>query len=60
MSYLYEVARAVQWLEDSRTAEKEPPGQSVRPFPYPLVLLHCVTNYPALPGEVNLRAMRTM
>jgi N-acetylneuraminate synthase len=25
-----------------------------------LVLLHCVTNYPAEPGDVNLRAMHTM
>jgi len=24
------------------------------------VLLHCVSNYPALPAEVNLRAMQTM
>lgn len=26
----------------------------------PLVLLQCVSNYPAAPGDVNLRAMRTM
>lgn len=25
-----------------------------------ITLLHCTTNYPALPGEVNLRAMLTM
>jgi N-acetylneuraminate synthase/N,N'-diacetyllegionaminate synthase len=25
-----------------------------------LVILHCVTNYPAEPGDVNLRAMHTM
>jgi len=25
-----------------------------------LILLHCVTNYPALPSEINLRAMTTM
>lgn len=25
-----------------------------------LVLLHCVTNYPAEPGDINLRAMHTM
>lgn len=25
-----------------------------------LILLHCVSNYPATPNEVNLRAMRTM
>jgi len=60
MSYLYEVARAVQWLEEARAAAKDPPGPSRRTFPYPLVLLHCVTNYPAAPAAVNLRAMQTM
>jgi len=60
MSYLEEVAKAVRWIEEAR----KPAGEIMIPldtqFSYPLVLLHCVTNYPALPGEINLRAMRTM
>ena len=28
--------------------------------PEPLVLLHCTSNYPTAPADVNLRAMRTM
>jgi len=60
MSYLEEVAKAVQWIEEAR----KPAGKMTMPsnnqFSYPLVLLHCVTNYPALPEEVNLLAMRTM
>jgi N-acetylneuraminate synthase len=60
MSYLGEVAQAVQWIEEARMPSRrmEPPSDGR--FFYSLVLLHCVTNYPALPEEVNLLAMRTM
>ena len=60
MSYLEEVAKAVQWIEEARKPDGKMTMYSNDRFPYPLVLLHCVTNYPALPGEVNLLAMRTM
>lgn len=46
MAHLGEVETAVQTIE-----------QSGNP---PLVLLHCVSNYPADPATVNLRAMQTM
>ncbi len=60
MSHLYEVARAVHWIETAGTFTGTSQMVSCEKFPYPLVLLHCVTNYPASPGEVNLLAMRTM
>jgi len=47
MSTLGEVERAV------RTIREVNPGQE-------LVLLHCTTNYPCPPEEVNLRAMLTL
>ncbi len=46
MSTLGEVETAVQTIRDT--------GQ------FELVLLHCVSSYPADPTEVNLRAMQTM
>ena len=46
MSSLGEVEAAVRTLEQAGTRE--------------LALLHCVSNYPAEPGDANLRAMETM
>ena len=46
MSTLDEVAAAVRLLDKSGCTD--------------LVLLHCVSDYPAAPGEANLRAMDTM
>jgi sialic acid synthase SpsE len=46
MAYLGEVEAAVRTIEESGNRK--------------FVLLHCVSNYPADPAEVNLRAMRTM
>ena len=46
MSYLAEVEEAVRTVRDAGARG--------------LVLLHCVSNYPADPRDVNLRAMRTM
>lgn len=46
MSDLTEVAAAVRTIEENGTP--------------PLILLQCLTNYPADPAEVNLRAMATM
>jgi N-acetylneuraminate synthase/N,N'-diacetyllegionaminate synthase len=60
MSYLEEVAKAVRWIEEARMPAGKMAMSSNDRFSYPLVLLHCVTNYPALPEEVNLLAMRTM
>lgn len=46
MSYLHEVADAVDVIREAGAP--------------PLALLHCVTNYPAAPGDCNLAAMATM
>ena len=46
MSYLGEVEAAVHTLEETGNRD--------------FVLLHCVSNYPAQPSDVNLRAMQTM
>jgi len=46
MSWLAEVAEAVRTVRDAGARD--------------LVLLHCLSNYPADPRDVNLRAMRTM
>lgn len=46
MSYLSEVDEAVRVIRESGCDQ--------------LVLLHCVSNYPADPADVNLRAMHTM
>jgi len=46
MSYLGEVETAVRTIEEAGN--------------YDFVLLHCVSNYPADPADVNLRAMQTM
>jgi N,N'-diacetyllegionaminate synthase len=46
MAYLAEVETAVHTIE--------------RAGNHTLVLLHCVSNYPAEPADVNLRAMRTL
>jgi N,N'-diacetyllegionaminate synthase len=46
MSWLAEVAEAVRTVREAGARD--------------LVLLHCVSNYPADPRDVNLRAMRTM
>lgn len=46
MSYLSEVDEAVRVIRDAGCDQ--------------LVLLHCVSNYPADPADANLRAMQTM
>ena len=46
MSYLSEVDEAVRVIHDAGCDQ--------------LVLLHCVSNYPADPADANLRAMQTM
>jgi len=46
MATLEEVGTAVETVQDAGCNE--------------LILLHCVSNYPAIPDEVNLRAMETM
>jgi N-acetylneuraminate synthase/N,N'-diacetyllegionaminate synthase len=46
MSYLGEVDEAVRVIRDAGNDQ--------------LVLLHCVSNYPADPADANLRAMKTM
>ncbi len=46
MSNLTEVGQAVGWIKDMGNDE--------------IILLHCVSNYPASPSDSNLRAMGTM
>ena len=46
MSYLGEVETAVRTIEQAGNSD--------------IVLLHCTSNYPADPSDVNLRAMHTM
>ena len=46
MAYLGEVETAVRTIEETGNQD--------------LILLHCLSNYPADPGEVNLRAMQTL
>ena len=46
MSHLDEVETAVRVIRQEGNPQ--------------IVLLHCVSNYPALPGDINLRAMDTM
>ena len=46
MSYLGEVETALQTIKKTRNCD--------------VVLLHCVSNYPADPADVNLHAMKTM
>jgi N,N'-diacetyllegionaminate synthase len=46
MAYLGEVETAVRTIEQAGNAS--------------MVLLHCVSNYPADPADINLRAMQTM
>ena len=55
MGTLEEVARAVDWLKAARNdagLPEDPAGW--------LSVLHCTSNYPAAPSDVNLRAMRTL
>lgn len=54
MSYLSEVDVAVRSIQDTWDGE-EPIGE----LP-PLILLHCLTQYPAPVEEINLRAMVTL
>lgn len=46
MAYLHEVEAAVRTIRETGNSD--------------IVLLHCVSNYPAAPGDANLRAMHTM
>jgi N-acetylneuraminate synthase len=60
MSYLEEVAKSVRWIQEAGIVVVEKSACSDDWFPYSLVLLHCVTDYPALPQEANLLSMKTM
>jgi N,N'-diacetyllegionaminate synthase len=55
MGTLAEVERAVGWLSQARAAT----GQSAAPADF-LTVLHCTSNYPAEPVDVNLSAMVTL
>ncbi len=55
MSTLEEVQEAVQCFRETRES-----CQYKEPLPEKLTLLHCTSNYPALPKDVNLRAMHTL
>ncbi len=51
MATLAEVQRSVAWLREAR------PDAPAADW---LTLLHCTSNYPAAPSDVNLRAMQTL
>ena len=51
MATLAEVERSMQWLREARPSV--PDGDW-------LTVLHCTSNYPAAPADVNLRAMQTL
>lgn len=55
MASLAEVQEAVQAIEKERLRLG-----FAGPLPEMLSILHCTSNYPAAPADVNLRAMRTM
>lgn len=55
MADLEEVRRAVGWLREARRSASLPDA----PGPW-LTILHCTSNYPAAPQDVNLRAMSTL
>ena len=51
MATLAEVERSMRWLREAR------PGVTDGDW---LTVLHCTSNYPAAPADVNLRAMQTL
>ncbi len=51
MATLEEVKEALGWIEAVR---------EVLPLKPPITLLHCTSNYPTAPDDVNLRAMATI
>jgi N-acetylneuraminate synthase len=58
MANLAEVQEAVGWLQDTWGAAG--PARVEADGPDPLVVLHCVSNYPADPADANLAAMGTL
>lgn len=65
LSFLAHVARKRRPMIVStgmaRLDEVEAAVRTIREAGNPdIVLLHCVSNYPAVPGDINLRAMHTM
>jgi len=60
MSSLEEVKKAVSWIK----AVRKKVVSRFEPLPHPFsslpVLLHCVSSYPAVFEELNLKAMKTM
>ena len=55
MADLAEVQEAVAWIEDARRG-----AGAVAALADRVTLLHCTSNYPATPADVNLTAMRSM
>ncbi|MDH5763289.1 MAG: N-acetylneuraminate synthase [Nitrospinota bacterium] len=55
MSTMDEVLEAVQTVRDARCRKNLPD-----PLEDILTLLHCTSNYPALPGDIHLNAMLTL
>ncbi|MFH1996882.1 MAG: N-acetylneuraminate synthase family protein, partial [Candidatus Omnitrophota bacterium] len=51
MSYLEEIKKALDWIDAARE------GSSGRPA---VTLLHCVSDYPAEPEDINLLAMESL
>lgn len=55
MADLAEVQEAIAWIAQARAQAGLPPLQDAD-----LSLLHCTSNYPAQPSDVNLRALATL
>lgn len=60
MSYLEEVEKAVEWINNVEKTTHSGISVSGYPFKRSPVLLHCVSTYPTEFGDVNLKAMKTM
>jgi len=62
MSYMEEVTNAVDWIKSKCKfdSDKSSGGLENGLFTAPLTILHCTSNYPTPPNEVNLRAMLTI
>ena len=64
MSYLTEVEEALGWIHDTwggtDILNNSKRSGLVDSYDFSLAILHCVSNYPASPSDINLKAMLTM
>ncbi len=60
MSFLAEVEEAIGWINECCVSVRSKEKLGDYRFSVPLTILHCVSNYPTPPEDVNLLAMKTM